>query len=505
MLGARQLTIEDYGAILRRRRREILLSIIILPVLAYFVALILPKEYTSQTVILIDQPHVSESYVTSIDSSDLRQRLASVQEEILSPSRLGPVVRNLGLYSDEQKKAPIEALAERLRRKIVISPVKPMPQTNSPELPGFTIRASARNPVLAQKICAAVTNMFLESNLQLREERAQDTTAFLTGQLQDAKKKLDAEDAKLAEFKTRYIGELPDDQQANLNILAGLNSQLDATTQSLGRAEQDQAFAESLLTQQIAAWRSSQSGQSPETLQKQLADLQTELASAQVKYTDDHPDVIKLKANIADLQKKIAQSNQNPRPATQRDELRAAVDTPEIGQLRAQVHQYQAAVKEKTAQQKEIERQIKLYQSRLQLSPSVEEQYKVLTRDYTTAADFYNDLLKKRSESAMTASLRQTTNTDRFRVLDPPDLPGGPSFPVPLYFVLGGLALGLAIGLGIALIREALDNTLRTEKDVDALLQIPTLVLIPSVEALANGHTQRSNPALIDSQPSARA
>jgi uncharacterized protein involved in exopolysaccharide biosynthesis len=224
-----------------------------------------------------------------------------------------------------------------------------------------------------------------------------------------------------------------------------------------------------------------------------------------VKYTDDHPDVIKLKANIADLQKTIAQSSQNPRPSTQKDELRAAVDTPEIGQLRAQVHQYQAAVKEKTAQQKEIQRQIKLYQSRLQLSPSVEEQYKVLTRDYTTAADFYNDLLKKRSESAMTASLRQTTNTDRFRVLDPPDLPAGPSFPVPLYFVLGGLVMGLAIGLGIALIREALDKTLRTEKDVDALLQIPTLVLIPSVEAFSNGHTRRSNPALIDTQPAARA
>ncbi len=266
MLGARQLTLEDYVAILRRRKREIILSILAAPLLAYVLALILPKEYTSQTVILIDQPHVSESYVTSIDSSDLRQRLASVQEELLSSSRLGPVIRALGLYQAEQNTVPAEVLANRLRKKITISPVKPMPQTNSPDLPGFTVKASAGSPQLAQKICAAVTNMFLQSNLHLREARAEDTTAFLTKELQDAKKNLDAEDAKLAAFKTRYIGELPDDQQANLNILAGLNSQLDAVTQSLGRAEQDKAFAESMLSQQIAAWKASQVGQNPETL-----------------------------------------------------------------------------------------------------------------------------------------------------------------------------------------------------------------------------------------------
>jgi polysaccharide chain length determinant protein (PEP-CTERM system associated) len=505
MLGARQLTLEDYVAILRRRKREIILSILAAPLLAYVLALILPKEYTSQTVILIDQPHVSESYVTSIDSSDLRQRLASVQEELLSSSRLGPVIRALGLYQAEQNTVPAEVLANRLRKKITISPVKPMPQTNSPDLPGFTVKASAGSPQLAQKICAAVTNMFLQSNLHLREARAEDTTAFLTKELQDAKKNLDAEDAKLAAFKTRYIGELPDDQQANLNILAGLNSQLDAVTQSLGRAEQDKAFAESMLSQQIAAWKASQVGQNPETLEKQLTDLQAQLAEAQVKYTDDHPDVIKLKANIADLKKQIAATSAASASPAGKDEMRASIETPEIGQLRAQVHQYEASVKEKAAQQKEIQRQVKLYQSRLQLSPSVEEQYKVLTRDHASAADFYNDLLKKRSESAMAANLRQSPDTDRFRILDPPDLPSSPSFPIRLYFVLGGLAAGIATGLGVALVREALDRTLRTERDIDAFLQVPTLVLIPSVGALGNGRTHKKEPALTDTQAVGRS
>src|SRR5262249_2428292 len=163
--------------------------------------------------------------------------------ELLSPTRLEPVIRSLGLYQAEQATVPMEVLTSRLRRKITISPVKPMPQTNSTELPGFTVKAAAPSPLLAQRICATGSDMFLQSNGRLREERAEDTTVFLSKQLHDAKEKLDAEDGKLAAFKSRYIGALPDDQQANLNILASLNSQLDANTQSLGRAQQDKAFA----------------------------------------------------------------------------------------------------------------------------------------------------------------------------------------------------------------------------------------------------------------------
>ncbi|PWT85568.1 MAG: lipopolysaccharide biosynthesis protein, partial [Proteobacteria bacterium] len=138
MLGNRQLTFRDYAAIVRRRKYVILLSVVSAPLLAYLLSLVLPREYTSQTVILIDQPHVSESYVTSVDSADLKQRLASIQEELLSPTRLEPVIRSLGLYQAEQATVPMEVLTSRLRRKITISPVKPMPQTNSTELPGFT-------------------------------------------------------------------------------------------------------------------------------------------------------------------------------------------------------------------------------------------------------------------------------------------------------------------------------------------------------------------------------
>jgi uncharacterized protein involved in exopolysaccharide biosynthesis len=299
---------------------------------------------------------------------------------------------------------------------------------------------------------------------------------FLTKQLEDAKAKMDDRDAKLAAFKSRYIGGLPDDQQANLSILSGLNSQLDAATQALSRAQQDKAFAETMLAQQVA----SQSGENP-SLQKELADMQNQLAVMQSKYTDDHPDMIRLKHNILDMKQKIAAGEQSTNTAGKANAF--VVDTPEIQTLRAQVHQYDSIVKEKTAEQHDIQRQIALYQSRVQLSPNVEEQYKQLTRDYQSALDFYNDLLKKRSDSAMESDLNHQAQSAEFRVLDPPSLPDSPSFPNPLYFTLGGLGAGLALGLGMIVLGEARDKTLRTEDDVEFFLQLPTLANIPSVES----------------------
>jgi polysaccharide chain length determinant protein (PEP-CTERM system associated) len=484
----------DYSAIFRRHRRTLIVLAILGPALGYVLSLVLPKEYTSQTVVLVEQPAVPASYVTDISTGDLKQRLTTLQEQILSRSRLEGMITKLNLFPKERAdQASMESLVDRLRKKIAVTPVKPMAESNSTQLPGFVIKVSDRDPVLAQKLCSEVASVFMDENQRVRHEQAKGTTVFLTKQLEDAKAKLDDQDSKLAAFKGRYSGTLPDEQQANLNVLSGLNTQLDAATQALNRAQQDKSFTESMLAQQVA----SQSADNP-SAQKQLADMQSELASMLAKYTEDHPDVIRLRQSIADLKQKMASNSQG---ATQGGTANSTVDTPEIQQLRAQVHQYDSIIKEKTAQQRDVQRQIGLYQSRLQLSPNVEEQYKQLTRDYQTAADFYNDLLKKRSESAMVSDMNLAGSAE-FRILDPANLPDGPSFPNPLYFALGGLAVGLVLGLGLSALSELRDKTLRTEEDIEFFLQLPTLANIPSVEGArrhAAGKDASDGPRLVAS------
>jgi polysaccharide chain length determinant protein (PEP-CTERM system associated) len=483
---------EDYAAMFRRHKRTLILLAILGPALGYLLCFVLPKEYTSQTVILVEQPAVPTSYVTDISSGDLKQRLTTLQEQILSRSRLEGMIGKFGLYPRERAQhATMETLVDRLRKKVAVTPVKPMAESNSTQLPGFVIKVTDRDPALAQKLCNEVASVFMQENQRVKHEQASGTTIFLSKQVEDAKARLDDQDAKLAAFKGRYSGSLPDEQQANLNVLAGLNTQLDAATQALNRAQQDKSFAESVLSQQLG----SQSSDNP-SAQKQLADMQSQLASLLAKDTEDHPDVIRMRQSIADLKQKMA-SSQGAAPTGG-----STVDTPEIQQLRAQVHQYDAVMKEKTAQQRDVQRQIALYQSRLQLSPNVEEQYKVLTRDHQTALDFYNDLLKKRSESAMVSDMNHQAESAEFRILDAANLPEGPSFPNPLYFSLGGLAAGLALGVGIIVLREVRDKTLRTEEDVEFFLQLPTLANIPSVEGARRhgaGKDSAEGPRLVAS------
>src|SRR5206468_1681482 len=192
----------------------------------------------------------------------------------------------------------------------------------------------------AQDICSGLTSMLLEENLKLREAVAQNTTAFLSRQLEQAKRDIDDQDSKLATFKKQYMGQLPGDEENNLKILMGLNSQLDANTQSLNRAQQDKSYTESLLAQQLAAWKSTQSATNPQTLEQNRA-----------------------------------------------------------------------------------------YKGRVALSPAVEEQYKLLTRDYDTAQRFYNDLLAKKSQSAMQTDMERGQQGEQMRLLNPANLPDAPSFP----------------------------------------------------------------------------
>jgi polysaccharide chain length determinant protein (PEP-CTERM system associated) len=478
----RELTQADYIAILRRRWVLITVLAIVGAPLAYGISRVLPNRYKSQTLVLIEPPTVPTDFVKPVITTEINARLASMQEEILSRTRLEPIIHQYGLYSGDVNRVPPDALVARLQKDIEITPIQPMAETRAQELPGFHIIVTLDNPQTAQEVCSAVTHMFIEESIRLRQQRSEDTTQFLAQQLVDAKAKLDEQDSKLAAFKSRYIGSLPDEEQGNLNLLMGLTSQLDAATQALARAQQDKSFAESMLAQQVGAWQAAQSGSSPQTMDTQLTALQTQLANLQARYTDDYPDVVKTKNAIAALQKKIADSD-TPK-ASEDKPSKVASEPSQIAQLRAEVHTTDQVIAEKTREQGKIQQAIKVYQDRVQSSPAVEQQYKELTRDYQTALEFYNDLLKKRDQSAMATDLERQQEGEQFKILDPANLPDQPSFPNRPAFAFGGLAGGLALGLGIAFLLESRDTSFRTERDVEFALRLPVLAMVPSIEQL---------------------
>ncbi len=495
MLGHREMTTDDYLAILRRRWWVILVPAILGPAIAFGISLVLRSRYTSQTLVLVEQQKVPDSFVKPIIAEDLNARLSTMQEQILSRSRLQPMIERFGLYKEEARGEPMEDIVNRMRKDISLTPVKSVINRREGELPGFYISFNAEDPRLAQQVCAQITSMFIEENLHQREQSAQGTTNFLQSQLEDAKRRLDEQDAKLAQFKRKYMGSLPDETQTNLNLLSTLNTQLEAVTQSLSRAQQDKTFTESLLAQQVAAWGALKTGNNPhpETLEQELTAMENVLLSLQSRYTSDHPDVIKLKASIAEVRKKVHESGATTKDKPAEEAPKGSTpEPPQIQQLRSQLHAYDEAIRYATRQQERLTEQVKLYQSRIQLSPLVEQQYKETTRDYHTALDFYNELLKKKDQSAMATDLERRQQGEQFLVMDPANLPEKPSFPNRPVFAGAGLGGGLALGLGLALLLEMRDKSMRSEADIEFFLHLPTLATVPSLE---NGTRKKNKSA----------
>ena len=483
----RQLTPQDLVGILRRWWPLPVILAIFGAGAGYGVAHFLPKRFTSETLVLVQQPTVPGDYVKPVVTQDTNTRLASMQQEILSRSRLEPIIGQFGLYSaDINKKVPMEDLVDRLRKAITVTPIEPIAQTASKTLPGFTISVNFDDAHLAQQICTNITSMFIEESIRLRQQQSEQTTDFVSKQLDDSKAKLDEQEAKLADFKRHNLGSLPSDEQANLNLMTVLSSQLDTATEALSRAQQEKSFDESMLQQQLAAWQGTPSGQSPETQDKEVATLQAQLDDLRTKDSDDHPDVKKAKNALEALQRKIAAEADDKNKAADADKPgKPLVEPAQIQSLRAQIRQYDQEIHDRTAQQEATQQQIKIYQARLQSSPAVEQEYSELSRGYQTALDGYNNLLKLRDQSAMATDLEKRQEGEQFTIQDPANLPDAPSFPKKSLFVIGGFGGGMALGLGLALVVEMQNTSLRNEKDVESLLQLPVLALVPSIQPLS--------------------
>ncbi|HEY6769526.1 MAG TPA: Wzz/FepE/Etk N-terminal domain-containing protein [Candidatus Sulfotelmatobacter sp.] len=490
MITGRELTLDDYLAMLRRRIWVLLIPVVLAPLIGWLVSYLLTAKYTSQSLIMVEGQKVPTSMVQPVVTADLTQRIATLQQRVLSDSALKPVVERLNLAKGGQN---VDEMVDTIRANMSIQPVitdlsqigdttgKARKPNQSP-VPGFYLNYTAPNAREAQQICNELTSLLLSENLKSRQDVAKGTTDLLSKGLEDAKRTLDDLDTKLAAFKKQYVGQLPGDEDNNFKILTGLNSQLDANTQTLNRAQQDKAYTESLLAQQMAAWKSSQSTSNPETLQKQLSDLQSQLLQLQAKYTSDHPDVIKAKADIAEVQKRLAEVNKaSAAGGDDSNEKASANEPPEIRQLRMQIHQYSDMIGAATRDQKRLQQEISLYQGRVALSPAIEEQYKQLARNYDNAQKNYQDILADKSKSDLALTMEQQQQGEFMHLMNPANLPDAPSFPNRLLFAGGGLGAGLVLGLAIALWMELRDKAIRTEADAEAAMDLPMLVAVPWV------------------------
>jgi succinoglycan biosynthesis transport protein ExoP len=493
--------LQRYLGIVRRRHMQFLVPLLLGWLVVWGVSWVLPSRYRSGTLILVEQPTMPKDYVTPNVNDDLQDRLHSITQQILSRTRLLHIIDQLNLYADSHARLTADDKVERMRRDIgEIELVR----DGQDRVSSFYVSYSSHDPRLAQQVTSELTNLFISENLEVRQQQSEDTTNFLETQLEAARKTLSAQEGKIREFKGEHVGQLPAQVGSNLQILAGLQSQLQAEEDALNTAKQQRVYLETLANQ----YRSLQASPKAENgapaglpaIDDELSKLRAQLADLSAHYTDRHPDVRKVKEQIAKTEKMRAQmaadlkakasAAQSDPTATANDAETRDPNSPMM-QLQGQLQANRVEIANREQGIKELSAKVTDYQARLNQEPVREQQLSDLTRGYDQSKANYDELLKKKNESAMATSMELLQQGERFRIIDPPSLPLKPDFPNRLKFCVIGLGIGLALGTVVAGSFEMMDDRIYEEKQFQKLLPVAVISEIPSIASVADQQLER--------------
>ncbi len=452
-----------------RRRKWVGILAFIAP-LTGLVAMImaLPDLYESSALVLVDRQQVPEAFVRPTVTSELEVRLHTISQEILSRSRLEALITRMGLYRDLQSRtSPDEAVA-RMRRDIRLELKSAETGTGRSATTSFALTYRGADPQTVAVVTNTLASFYIEENLKARERQATGTAEFLRVQLVDAKKRLDEQEARNTELQRRYMGELPQQMQSNLAGLETSNTQLRLLNDNVVRLTERR---DQLATQLEVA--KADSGE--ESDEMRLARLKRDLSLLRIKYTDLWPDIIRIKDEIARLEKSIAEPKPKGEPKKQ------VILSPQALRVKEQLQQAETELKLAKADEARIKRSIEQYQSRLDNAPKREQEYLQATRDYASTRELYNTLTKRYEEAQLAESMEQRQKGEQFRILDSAVPATEPTAPKRAKLLMVTLALSLALGAGAIVLAELLDTSFHSAADLRAYTTVPLLVNIPRI------------------------
>src|SRR5215469_13829827 len=443
--SSKGLDVERYLQIVRRRYVQFLFIAFLGWLVVWGVSWVLPARYKSSTLILVEQPTMPKNYVTPNINEDLQNRLQSIKQQILSRTRLLLIIDKLHLYSDSsQRRITPEERVERMAKDIDVELVH---DSQGNQITAFKISYSAPNPKIAQQVTNELSNLFITENLKVRQQQSEDTTNFIGGHLEIARTNLAEQEARVREFKGKHEGELPSQEASNLQILSGLQSQLQNEQDTLNAAKQQRIYLQTLIEQYRATHPATRTADGAPTsltaIDQELARLRSKVADLKSRYTDHYPEIEDLKDQIANTEKSRAALVAELKTTGTRErsvEDAITVTDPALLQLQSQVQANQAEIANRDQAIAVLKAKVGSYQDRLDNEPAREQELADLTRDYEQSKANYDDLLRKRNESQMATSMEQMQQGERFSILDPPGLPQKPAFPNRLQ--LSGIGVG---------------------------------------------------------------
>ena len=517
-----QFSPEHYLRLIRHRKWLVLGTLVAVSAATAAIVKRLPNIYTSETLILVDPQKVPETYVKPTVSGDVRNRLGTLSQQILSATRLQHIIEALNLYPEERKRQAREDVINKMRADISVSVVSDF--GGGQDLQAFRIIYSGKESRLVAQVTNELASLFIEENLKAREQEATGTTEFLQDQLEETRKALEQQEAKLKDFKLKHIGEMPEQQSADLQILGQLQSQLQLEGDALSRAEQQKSYIQTMTAQAAPVVDldegRQQSGPKAPDAKAPIAPKSTvsadraRLAALLSRYTPDHPDVRRLKKQIEREEAHQASaaisvdttpvrvagpappgaSAGNPAAPTVAPTVSTAPPRPVSvfnPVLEAQLTALDNEIAKHKQEQDRLSKLVSGYQAKLNAIPVREQEITELVRDYEMSKAHYSQLLDKQLSAETATQLEIRQKGEKFEILDPAQAAEKPSRPNRALLDAGGGIGGLALGLMLAIGTELLGVSITSPQDIVAASGLAVLEVIPVIQTTTDRRRRR--------------
>jgi polysaccharide chain length determinant protein (PEP-CTERM system associated) len=450
--------------------------------------------YRSDAVVQVVPQRIPDTYVQSTVTARVQDRLSSIAQQVLSRTELESVIADFDLYPALRAALPMEDVISAMADRIEVAPL--VGSASNREIDGFRISFDYADPKVAREVVARLAGFFIDRNAQERGLQADQTSAFLEAQLVDARSRLEAQEKKLEAFRERNSGRLPTQTQTNMQAIQNSQMALQATVESLARDRDRKLMLERLYTDALSEAEALGSAAAPPldtaapalvSPRVRLEDARQQLAQMELRLSEKHPDVVRTRRQVAELER-LAAEEQSGRPTaaagTQGEE--GSRRRERLREMRAELELLDRQISFKEGEEGRLRGEIHTYQARIEAVPAIESEWIALTRDYDTVHATYRSLLEKSENSKIAASLEQLQIGEQFRMLDPPRIPARPFSPNRLKINLLGLLAGLGLGLLLVGLAEYRDTSMRSEADALGAIDFPLLVLLPFVPSAAD-------------------
>jgi polysaccharide chain length determinant protein (PEP-CTERM system associated) len=490
MLPGKTYTPDDYLRILWSRRWLIVVPAVVIASATAVASLFLPNWYRASTTILIIPQRVPENFVQPTVTADLRERLTTIQQQILSRTRLERIIQEFNLYPRERSSMLMEDVIDRMRRDINVN-VATQRSRREP-VSNFSVSFNANDPRTAMRVTERLASLFVQENVEDRALLADQTDQFLKGQLEESRRRLAEKEKEVQNFRTRYAGRLPEEVQSNLALMQGKQARLQGLIESSNR-DRDRLFAldKSLsemppVTTTVAATlpasRTGGNDRTVPTAAQQLDQARAELRALQLRLTANHPDIGRAKRIIAELERKAEEEALQQPLSAVTPPASVVVDralAQRADQMRTEMSEIRARIESSKREQAVLEAQISDLGGRVQAGPALQAELAGLTRDCTTIQETYTQLLRKSEESKMAVSLERRQIGEQFKIIDGARLPERPISPDRFRINMFGILSGLGLGLALVALLEYRDTSLKSDDDIMTTLSLPVLAVIP--------------------------